>query len=183
MTETRESKSFLRQYWEEYKEFWAERFSFLDNYSRFLHPEKPLPHWDSSVVEEFIASDPIHGPCLKLPGKQLNLVLQVLPLEQFQRQDMLGGGQGVVMVHCGSESISLLLTAQAILWFIGYYSDLLSLQFFFLYTNEGTALSFAFGAVVGGTFGLEIASHWYQLYRLDTMGSQVKFYEWLQNRA
>ncbi|KAL0370241.1 UNVERIFIED_CONTAM: Succinate dehydrogenase subunit, mitochondrial [Sesamum angustifolium] len=144
MTETRESKSFLRQYWEEYKEFWAERFSFLDNYSRFLHPEKPLPHWDSSVVEEFIASDPIHGPVLKTAREAAKF--------------------GVAGAAIGAVSTA------------GY-------AWRWSRSPHGTALSFAFGAVVGGTFGLEIASHWYQLYRLDTMGSQVKFYEWLQNRA
>ncbi|KAL0460845.1 UNVERIFIED_CONTAM: Succinate dehydrogenase subunit, mitochondrial [Sesamum latifolium] len=144
MTETQESKSFLRQYWEGYKEFWAERFSFLDNYSRFLHPEKPLPHWDSSVVEEFIASDPIHGPALKTAREAAKF--------------------GVVGAAVGAVSTA------------GY-------AWRWSRSPHGTALSLAFGGVVGGTFGLEIANHWYQLYRLDTMGSQVKFYEWLQNRA
>ncbi|XP_011090279.1 succinate dehydrogenase subunit 6, mitochondrial [Sesamum indicum] len=144
MTETKETKSFLRQYWEEYKEFWAERFSFLDNYSRFLHPEKPLPHWDSSVVEEFIASDPVHGPVLKTAREAAKF--------------------GVVSAAVGAVSTA------------GY-------AWRWSKSPHGTALSFAFGAVVGGTFGLEIANHWHQLYRLDTMGSQVKFYEWLQNRA
>ncbi|KAK6138174.1 hypothetical protein DH2020_028110 [Rehmannia glutinosa] len=65
MSEIQEPKSFFKKHWEGYTDFWGERFSFLDNYSRFLYPEKPLPHWDSSVVEEFIASDLIHGPTLK----------------------------------------------------------------------------------------------------------------------
>ncbi|KAI3461232.1 hypothetical protein Pfo_017895 [Paulownia fortunei] len=144
MSETQEPKSFLRKHWEGYKEFWAERFSFLDNYSRFLYPEKPLPDWDSSVVEEFIASDPIHGPTLKTA-----------------REAAKFGAVGAVV---GAVSTA------------GYawkYSR----------SPHGAALSFAFGAAVGGTFGLEIANHWYQLYRLDPMASQVKFYEWLQNRA
>ncbi|KAK4441348.1 Succinate dehydrogenase subunit, mitochondrial [Sesamum alatum] len=144
MTETQESRSFLRQYWEGYKEFWAERFAFLDSYSRFLHPEKPLPHWDSSVVEEFIASDPIHGPALKTAREAAKF--------------------GVVGAVVGAVST----TGYAWRW---------------SRSPHGTALSLAFGAVVGGTFGLEIANHWYQLYRLDTMSSQVKFYEWLQNRV
>lgn len=62
-----EAKSFFRKHWEGYKEFWGERFSFLDNYSRFIYSEKPMPHWDSSVVEEFIASDPVHGPTVCSP--------------------------------------------------------------------------------------------------------------------
>uniref|UniRef100_M1A5G5 Uncharacterized protein n=1 Tax=Solanum tuberosum TaxID=4113 RepID=M1A5G5_SOLTU len=56
------SQSFLRRHWEGYKEFWGERFSFLDNYSRFIKRDKPLPSWSDSDVEEFIASDPLHGP-------------------------------------------------------------------------------------------------------------------------
>jgi hypothetical protein len=57
-------QSFLRRHWEGYKEFWAERFSFLDNYSRFI--DKPLPSWSASDVDEFIASDPVHGPTVTL---------------------------------------------------------------------------------------------------------------------
>lgn len=56
------SQSFFRKHWEGYKEFWGERFSFLDNYSRFIKRDKPLPSWSESDVEEFIASDPVHGP-------------------------------------------------------------------------------------------------------------------------
>lgn len=47
----------------------------------------------------------------------------------------------------------------------------------------GTALSFGAGAVFGWTFGQEVANHWLQLYRLDTMASQVKFMEWWQNKV
>lgn len=45
-----------------FKEFVGQRFSFLQNYSRFIKPDKPLPSWSSSDVNEFIASDPVHGP-------------------------------------------------------------------------------------------------------------------------
>lgn len=40
----------------------------LDDYSKILNPAKPLPHRNSAVVEEFIASDPVHGPvvCIRL---------------------------------------------------------------------------------------------------------------------
>lgn len=51
-----------QSYWEGYKEFWSERFSFLENYSKFIKRDKPIPSWSSSDVEEFIASDPVHGP-------------------------------------------------------------------------------------------------------------------------
>lgn len=56
------SQSFFRRHWEGYKEFWSERFSILDNYSPFIQRQAPLPPWSSSDVEEFIASDPVHGP-------------------------------------------------------------------------------------------------------------------------
>ncbi|KAL5575062.1 hypothetical protein UlMin_016761 [Ulmus minor] len=64
MADDSSSQSFLRRHWEEYMEFWGERFSFLDNFSRFVNRDKPLPSWSASDVEEFIASDPVHGPTL-----------------------------------------------------------------------------------------------------------------------
>ncbi|XP_060169970.1 succinate dehydrogenase subunit 6, mitochondrial-like isoform X2 [Lycium barbarum] len=48
---------------------------------------------------------------------------------------------------------------------------------------HGTALSFGAGAVFGWTFGQVVANHWLQLYRMDTMASQVKFMEWWQNKV
>ncbi|KAL6506509.1 succinate dehydrogenase [Orobanche gracilis] len=144
MSESPESKTFFRRYWEGYKEFWGERFSFIDNYSRFLDPSKPLPHWDSSVVEEFVASDPVHGPTLKTTRQAAKF--------------------GAVGAAVGAVSTA-------------------GLAWKWSRSPHGAALSLAFGAVVGGTFGLEVGSHWYQLYRLDTKASQVKFYEWLQKRA
>ncbi|KAJ1393408.1 succinate dehydrogenase subunit 6, mitochondrial-like [Sesbania bispinosa] len=60
---TRGSSS--QSFWEGYKEFWSERFSSLGNYSRFIKRDKPIQSWSSSDVEEFIASDPVHGPVLK----------------------------------------------------------------------------------------------------------------------
>ncbi|KAA8544385.1 hypothetical protein F0562_022397 [Nyssa sinensis] len=59
------SASFFRRHWEGYKEFWKDRFSILDNYSRFVKRDTPLPSWSDSDVEEFIASDPVHGTTLK----------------------------------------------------------------------------------------------------------------------
>nr|GME11234.1 succinate dehydrogenase subunit 6, mitochondrial-like [Ipomoea batatas] len=43
----------------------AEPFSFLDSYNRFLKRDKPLPSWTDADVNEFISSDPVHGPALK----------------------------------------------------------------------------------------------------------------------
>ncbi|EYU22110.1 hypothetical protein ABFS82_04G215400 [Erythranthe guttata] len=144
MSENQGPISFFKNHWQGYKEFWGERFSFLDNYSKIIYSEKPLPHWDSSVVEEFIASDPVHGPTLKTAREAA----------QF---GMVGAAVGAI-------------TTAGYAW---KWSK----------SPHGAALSFAFGAAVGGTFGIEVANHWYQLYRLDTMASQVKFFEWLQKRA
>ncbi|KAL5575093.1 hypothetical protein UlMin_016792 [Ulmus minor] len=72
MADDSSSQSFLRRHWEEYKEFWGERFSFLDNFSRFVNRDEPLPSWSSSDVEEFIASDPVNGPTLKTAREAVN---------------------------------------------------------------------------------------------------------------
>lgn len=61
---TESQKSFFKKHWEGYKEFWGERFSFLENYTKFTKRDKPLPSWSSSDVEEFIATDPVHGPAV-----------------------------------------------------------------------------------------------------------------------
>ena len=62
------SQSFFRKHWEGYKEFWSDRFSILDNYSPYVQRQTPLPSWSSSDVEEFIASDPVHGPVVIHPS-------------------------------------------------------------------------------------------------------------------
>ncbi|KAF5179546.1 Succinate dehydrogenase subunit 6 protein, partial [Thalictrum thalictroides] len=48
---------------------------------------------------------------------------------------------------------------------------------------HGALLSLGAGAVFGWTFGQEAASHWLQLYRLDTMTAQVKFLDWWVNKT
>uniref|UniRef100_A0A5B7A852 Succinate dehydrogenase subunit 6, mitochondrial n=1 Tax=Davidia involucrata TaxID=16924 RepID=A0A5B7A852_DAVIN len=137
------SASFFRRHWEGYKEFWKERFSILDNYSRFVKRDKRLPSWSDSDVEEFIASDPVHGATLKTA-------------REAAKFGAVGGVIGAVSTA----------------GFAWKYSRSL----------HGAALSFGAGAVFGWTFGQEIASHWLQLYRLDTMGAQVKFLEWWENK-
>lgn len=44
-------------------------------------------------------------------------------------------------------------------------------------------MSFAFGGVCGWAFGHEVANHWFQLYRLDTLTAQTKFMEWWENKS
>ncbi|KAL5566876.1 hypothetical protein UlMin_030040 [Ulmus minor] len=51
MADDSSSQSFLRRHWEEYKEFWGERFSFLDNFSRFVDRDQPLPSWSASDLK------------------------------------------------------------------------------------------------------------------------------------
>ncbi|KAF4371039.1 hypothetical protein CsatB_028433 [Cannabis sativa] len=72
MAEDSSSKSPFTKYWSGYKEFWSERFSFLDHFTNFVNREKPLPRWTPSDVEEFIASDPVHGPTLKTTREAMN---------------------------------------------------------------------------------------------------------------
>ncbi|XVE79139.1 hypothetical protein DITRI_Ditri14bG0034000 [Diplodiscus trichospermus] len=138
------SDSFLKSYLKGYKEFWAERFPFTDVYSRFIGREEPLPPWSESDVNEFITSDPVHGPTLKTAREAANI-----------------GSAGA--------AIGAISTA-AFAW---KYSRSL----------HGAGLSFVAGGVFGWTFGQEIANHWYQLYKLDTMAAQVKFMEWWENKC
>ncbi|KAG2674232.1 hypothetical protein I3843_13G110000 [Carya illinoinensis] len=137
-------QSFLKRHWEGYKEFWAERFSFLDNYSRFIKRDKPLPSWSSLDVQEFIASDPVHGPTLQTAREAVNFGL--------------------------TGSVIGAVSTAGVTW---KYSRSL----------HGAGLSFLAGGVFGWTFGHEIANHWLQLYRLDTMAAQVKFMEWWEKKC
>ncbi|EXB32323.1 hypothetical protein L484_005527 [Morus notabilis] len=65
MADGSSSQSSFKSTRECFKDFLADRYSFLDNYSRFLNRNEPLPSWSSSDVEEFIASDPVHGPTVR----------------------------------------------------------------------------------------------------------------------
>ncbi|KAL4381035.1 hypothetical protein AHAS_Ahas04G0093200 [Arachis hypogaea] len=55
----------MASFWDSYKEFWSERFSFLSNYSNAIQRDRPLHPWTDSDVHQFIALDPVHGPALK----------------------------------------------------------------------------------------------------------------------
>ncbi|GAB4859886.1 succinate dehydrogenase [Ancistrocladus abbreviatus] len=59
------SPNFFKRHWEGWKGFYSDRFAFLENYSKFVKRDKPLPSWSQSDVEEFIASDPVYGPTLR----------------------------------------------------------------------------------------------------------------------
>ncbi|KAF8404302.1 hypothetical protein HHK36_009185 [Tetracentron sinense] len=133
------SSSFFRRQWEDRTGFWGEKFSFLDNYKRFSNRENPIPSWSDSDVEEFIASDPIHGPSLKAAREGAKFAV-------------VGGAIGAIYTAA----------------FVWKYSR----------SPHGAVLSFGVGGVFGSTIGQEIASHWLQLYKMDTSAAEVKFVDW-----
>ncbi|KAL8129994.1 hypothetical protein V2J09_019149 [Rumex salicifolius] len=136
--------SFFKDHWQGWKGFWCDRFAFLDNYTRFTVREKALPRWSDSDVDEFISSDPVHGPTLKTAKE-------------------------AVMFGLTGTAIGAVSTA-AVSW---KYSK----------SPHGVALAFGAGAAFGWTFGHEVANHWFQLYRLDTLTAQTKFMEWWEKKA
>ncbi|KAE8720812.1 Succinate dehydrogenase subunit 6 [Hibiscus syriacus] len=138
------SDSFLKKHCREFKEFWAERFPYTDVYSRFISRQESLPSWSESDVNEFIASDPVHGPILKTTREAANIAL-------------------------AGSAIGAVSTA-GLAW---KYSRSL----------HGAGLALLGGGVFGWTFGQEVANHWHQLYRLDTMAAQVKFMEWWEKKC
>ncbi|EXB39668.1 hypothetical protein L484_017143 [Morus notabilis] len=143
MADGSSSQSSFKSTRECFKDFLADRYSFLDNYSRFLNRNEPLPSWSSSDVEEFIASDPVHGPTLKAA-------------KETSKYGLAGSVIGAV-------------STAGVTW---KYSRSL----------HGTALSFIGGGIFGYTIGAEIANHAFQLYKLDTVAAQVKFFEWWENK-
>ncbi|GMG98390.1 hypothetical protein Nepgr_000230 [Nepenthes gracilis] len=138
------SSNFFKRHWEGWKGFYSDRFAFLENYSRFVKREKPLASWSQSDVEEFIASDPVHGPALRAAREAVKFGL---------------AGSAIGALTIGSMA-----------W---KYSR----------SPHGALLSVGAGAVFGWTYGHEIANHWLQLYRLDTLTAQAKFMEWWEKKT
>ncbi|PWA85872.1 hypothetical protein CTI12_AA146000 [Artemisia annua] len=50
---------------EGFKSFWSDRFRIVKSYTPFIRRDSPLPPWSDADVQDFIASDPLHGPVLK----------------------------------------------------------------------------------------------------------------------
>ncbi|MBA0609859.1 hypothetical protein Godav_010789 [Gossypium davidsonii] len=169
------SKSFLRKQWDEYKEFWADRFPFTDVYSRYIGREQPLPSWSESDVNEFIASDP-----LKTAREAANIALYGSAIGAITTA-------GFAWKYSKSLHGSILLILfVSTCWFTSHVPDQIGLTrkaFSTLIFLLGAGLSFVGGAVFGWTFGQEIANHAYQLYRLDTMAAQAKFMDWWENKC
>ncbi|KAL5982886.1 succinate dehydrogenase [Asimina triloba] len=163
-------------------EYWDERFRFLDNYTEiFLLPEKPLPKWSTSDVEEFIASDPVHGPTIPdlivsvedtlrwgktYDDEDEDLFLASNPSTVYYELKIARKTSEVALA--GGAIGAVTTAAQA--W---KYSK----------SPHGAVLAFGAGAVFGWTFGYEIANHWFQLYRLDPMTSQRAFLDWWKNKS
>ncbi|WMV35689.1 hypothetical protein MTR67_029074 [Solanum verrucosum] len=170
------SQSFLRRHWEGYKEFWGERFSFLDNYSRFIKRDKPLPSWSDSDVEEFIASDPLHGPT------SVTVHRRILTSDDKKLHIFVFFSSDNPTVSASLRTAREAAKISAVGGIIGAVSTA-GVTWKYSRSLHGTALSLGAGAVFGWTFGQEVANHWLQLYRLDTMAAQVKFMEWWQNKV
>ncbi|KAL4184038.1 hypothetical protein AMTRI_Chr11g101350 [Amborella trichopoda] len=139
-----EASSFWSRFWEEKKEFWGERFAFLESYKKIFGRDTPLPSWSDADVQEFVDSDPLYGPQLK------------------------SARQAAKIAATGSL-IGAVSTA-GVAW---KYSK----------SPHGALLSFGAGAVFGWTFGQEIANHWLELYRMDTMAAQLRFLDWWEKKC
>ncbi|KAK4369593.1 hypothetical protein RND71_013385 [Anisodus tanguticus] len=216
MAEEDSSKSFLMKHWEGYKDFWGDRFSFLDNYSRFIKRDKPLPSWSEADVEEFIFSHPLHGPTQQRRliksflmrhwegykefwGERFSFLENYLRFIKRDKPLPSWSAADLCVCVCAEADVEefiafdpvhgpTLKTAReaakfgAVGGLIGAVSTA-GVTWKYSRSLHGTALSFGAGAVFGWTFGQEVANHWLQLYRMDTMASQVKFMEWWQNKV
>ncbi|CAL9098337.1 unnamed protein product, partial [Musa textilis] len=49
-------------------------------------------------------------------------------------------------------------------------------------TTAGFVLATAFGALCGGVFGLEVAEHWGQLYKIDKQAANLRFLYWWEDK-
>ncbi|KAF6156832.1 hypothetical protein GIB67_002749 [Kingdonia uniflora] len=135
--------SFFRDRWESSKRQWEKNFSFLDDYKKHLQNRDKIPSWSDSDVDEFISSDPVHGPSLRTAREAAKIAA-------------MGSAIGAI-------------STAGIAW---KYSK----------SPHGAALSLGAGAVFGWTFGQEFASHWLELYKMDTKTAQMKFMDWWESK-
>jgi hypothetical protein len=47
----------------------------------------------------------------------------------------------------------------------------------------GVALAVGFGALTGAVVGSEAAEHWYQLYKMDKQGANLRFIYWWEDKV
>ncbi|KAJ6798480.1 succinate dehydrogenase subunit 6, mitochondrial [Iris pallida] len=48
---------------------------------------------------------------------------------------------------------------------------------------HGVVIATGFGALCGGIFGSEVAEHWYQLYKIDKQGANLRFLYWWEDKT
>ncbi|MQM16068.1 hypothetical protein Taro_049019 [Colocasia esculenta] len=48
---------------------------------------------------------------------------------------------------------------------------------------HGTILAGAFGAACGMNFGMEVANHWYQLYKIKPADAHLRFMYWFEDKT
>jgi hypothetical protein len=44
-------------------------------------------------------------------------------------------------------------------------------------------LATGFGALTGAVLGSEVAEHWYQLYKMDKQGANLRFIYWWEDKV
>jgi hypothetical protein len=44
-------------------------------------------------------------------------------------------------------------------------------------------LATGFGAITGAVLGSEVAEHWYQLYKMDKQGANLRFIYWWEDKV
>jgi thiamine biosynthesis protein ThiC len=47
----------------------------------------------------------------------------------------------------------------------------------------GVVLATGFGALTGAVLGSEVAEHWYQLYKMDKQGANLRFIYWWEDKV
>ena len=49
--------------------------------------------------------------------------------------------------------------------------------------RAGVVLATGFGALTGAVLGSEVAEHWYQLYKMDKQGANLRFIYWWEDKV
>lgn len=49
--------------------------------------------------------------------------------------------------------------------------------------TAGVVLATGFGAITGAVLGSEVAEHWYQLYKMDKQGANLRFIYWWEDKV
>ena len=52
-----------------------------------------------------------------------------------------------------------------------------------MWLPAGVVLATGFGAITGAVLGSEVAEHWYQLYKMDKQGANLRFIYWWEDKV